>query len=79
MIGLCIANRAPVAQLDRASAFEAEGRGFEPLQARHFSPVFMRFQGHYQNGFRDGCVQGKPKGGNSLERVGGRCRKKWVA
>ena len=27
---------APVAQLDRASAFEAEGRGFEPLQARHF-------------------------------------------
>jgi hypothetical protein len=35
VIGLCIANSAPVAQLDRASAFEAEGRGFEPLQARH--------------------------------------------
>ena len=27
---------APVAQLDRASAFEAEGRGFESLRARHF-------------------------------------------
>jgi hypothetical protein len=26
---------APVAQLDRASAFEAEGRGFESLRARH--------------------------------------------
>jgi hypothetical protein len=25
---------APVAQLDRATAFEAEGRGFESLQAR---------------------------------------------
>jgi len=29
-------HRAPVAQLDRASAFEAEGRGFDSLQARHF-------------------------------------------
>src|SRR5260370_7724792 len=28
-------HRAPVAQLDRASAFEAEGRGFESLRARH--------------------------------------------
>ena len=28
---------APVAQLDRASAFEAEGRGFESLRARHSS------------------------------------------
>ena len=27
--------RAPVAQLDRASAFEAEGREFESLRARH--------------------------------------------
>jgi hypothetical protein len=26
--------QAPVAQLDRASAFEADGRGFESLQAR---------------------------------------------
>ena len=26
---------APVAQLDRASAFEAEGRGFKSLRARH--------------------------------------------
>ena len=26
---------APVAQLDRASAFEAEGREFESLRARH--------------------------------------------
>jgi hypothetical protein len=29
-------NHAPVAQLDRASAFEAEGREFESLRARHF-------------------------------------------
>jgi hypothetical protein len=31
-------NCAPVAQLDRASAFEAEGREFESLRARHFNP-----------------------------------------
>ena len=30
-------NRAPVAQMDRAAAFEAEGRGFESLQARQLS------------------------------------------
>jgi hypothetical protein len=29
-------NRAPVAQMDRALASGAKGRGFEPLQARHF-------------------------------------------
>ena len=29
---------APVAQLDRASAYEAEGREFEPLRARHYFP-----------------------------------------
>jgi hypothetical protein len=29
---------APVAQLDRASAFEAGGWGFESLRARHPSP-----------------------------------------
>jgi hypothetical protein len=29
---------APVAQLDRASAFEAAGRGFEPLRARQTTP-----------------------------------------
>ena len=28
----------PVAQLDRASAFEAEGWGFEPLRAHYFLP-----------------------------------------
>ena len=43
---------APVAQMDRAAAFEAEGRGFESLQARQFPvrsfisplrpPVFAR-------------------------------------
>jgi hypothetical protein len=27
---------APVAQLDRASGYEPEGRGFESLRARHF-------------------------------------------
>ena len=34
-------NHAPVAQLDRASAYEAEGREFEPLRARHFSRRFV--------------------------------------
>jgi hypothetical protein len=28
---------APVAQLDRASGYEPEGREFESLRARHFS------------------------------------------
>jgi hypothetical protein len=31
-----MASRAPVAQLDRASAFEAAGRGFNSLRAHHF-------------------------------------------
>ena len=30
---------APVAQLDGASGFEPEGRGFESLQARQFGSV----------------------------------------
>lgn len=33
-------NDAPVAQMDRAAAFEAEGRGFESLQARQFLCAF---------------------------------------
>ena len=32
-------HREPVAQLDRASAFEAEGREFESLRARHSNPL----------------------------------------
>ena len=32
-------NCAAVAQLDRASAFEAEGHRFEPCRPRHLSPV----------------------------------------
>ena len=31
--------RAPVAQMDRALASGAKGRGFESLLARHFIPV----------------------------------------
>src|SRR2546427_589474 len=31
-------HRAPVAQLDRASGFEPEGREFESLRARHSKP-----------------------------------------
>ena len=38
---------APVAQLDRASAFEAEGRGFEPLQARHISSAYFTANGNH--------------------------------
>src|ERR1700732_2054480 len=34
---------APVAQMDRACASGAQGRGFEPLRARHFLAV--RFTG----------------------------------
>src|SRR5229473_7349881 len=37
------ANRAPVAQMDRALASGAKGRGFEPLQARHSFPASRRF------------------------------------
>ena len=33
-------NHAPVAQMDRAAAFEAEGRGFESLQARQSLRAF---------------------------------------
>jgi hypothetical protein len=32
---------APVAQLDRASGFEPEGREFESLRARHFFQTFV--------------------------------------
>jgi hypothetical protein len=31
---------APVAQLDRASGYEPEGREFDSLRARHFSTLF---------------------------------------
>ena len=37
-------SRAPVAQLDRASAFEAAGRGFESLRARQPSPLCSRWR-----------------------------------
>jgi hypothetical protein len=33
---LCRPHRAPVAQLDRASDYESEGRTFESFRARHF-------------------------------------------
>ncbi len=32
-------SNAPVAQLDRVSGYEPEGRRFESFRARHFSPV----------------------------------------
>ena len=34
---------APLAQLDRASGYEPEGREFESLRARHFNP-FLSLQ-----------------------------------
>ena len=34
-----VTQNAPVAQLDRASGFEPEGREFESLRARHFPPI----------------------------------------
>jgi hypothetical protein len=33
---LLFAKNAPVAQLDRASDYESEGRTFESFRARHF-------------------------------------------
>jgi hypothetical protein len=33
---------APVAQMDRASAFEADGRGFESLQARQSRKTYAQ-------------------------------------
>ena len=36
----CVLFRAPLAQLDRASGYEPEGREFESLRARH---VFDKF------------------------------------
>ena len=36
----CSGKPAPLAQLDRASGYEPEGREFESLRAHHFSHVF---------------------------------------
>jgi putative endonuclease len=52
---IALVHRAPVAQLDRASAFEAEGREFESLRARHlhmFSVYILRSRttGRYYTG-----------------------------
>jgi hypothetical protein len=45
MIQLYLIRNAPVAQMDRACASGAQGRGFEPLRARHifFRCVFGRW------------------------------------
>src|SRR5229473_6131273 len=44
------ANRAPVAQMDRALASGAKGRGFEPLQARHlFAESSRRLRSFFTN------------------------------
>ena len=37
MPAIAVAKHAPVAQLDRASDYESEGRTFESFRARHFS------------------------------------------
>jgi hypothetical protein len=42
---------APLAQLDRASDYESEGREFESLRARHKTPVNITFE----TGAIDGC------------------------
>ncbi len=53
--------RAPVAQLDRASGFEPEGREFESLRARHLNSLpFTELANYLENylkfrGARDGC------------------------
>ena len=40
---LILLNRAPVAQLDRASGYEPEGREFESPRARHLIAVCFRW------------------------------------
>ena len=55
---------APVAQLDRASGFEPEGREFESLRARHSPQCLCGFQEFVHSvDFRD-CTQCQP--GDSL-------------
>ena len=49
---------APVAQMDRAAAFEAEGRGFESLQARQDPTFRIRPPSHCYPHFR------LPRGGH---------------
>ena len=44
---------APLAQLDRASGYEPEGREFESLRARHHSPVIRQLLGPLAEGARD--------------------------
>ena len=38
----CLAKNAPVAQLDRASDYESEGRTFESFRARHYSKTQLQ-------------------------------------
>ena len=40
-LGYLPINGAPVAQLDRASDYESEGRRFESYRALHFLPLFL--------------------------------------
>ena len=60
-IGYCLLCVAPVAQLDRVSASEAEGRGFESRRAHHFK--FFRFRRFaFPDGDRSFRAKGKAAG-----------------
>jgi hypothetical protein len=62
---LAVRRRAPVAQLDRASDYESEGRTFESFRARHFPPEDQqsgsglgsppRLRIAIKTGFKAGC------------------------
>src|SRR5579864_7482851 len=55
---------APVAQLDRASGYEPEGREFDSLRARHFNSMFFVYvlRSETTNRHYVGLRQISPKG-----------------
>jgi hypothetical protein len=63
---------ALVAQLDRASAFEAEGREFESLRARHFSRVVPCQCLYYDNGLPRNRIRVGDTEPHNDQRVDGR-------
>src|SRR5437660_12578874 len=65
---------APVAQLDRASGFEPEGREFKSLRARHFLLVFHLVTSFY---FLRGFFRGALSRNVTLRAPGRLCR--WPA
>ena len=57
------ASKAPVAQLDRASDYESEGRAFESLRARQFFQYLQPFRPGlpFEDFFSNGIPNGVPQ------------------